>query len=65
MNKPPLGDIFRPEVPGERRKRDKAIGKGNFEHGYTEREVADHLRIHFTSVSRILRARAKDKMLRK
>jgi len=31
------------------------------EHGYTQREVADHLRIHFTSVSRILRAR--DKML--
>jgi hypothetical protein len=63
MNKPPLGDIFRPEVLGDRRKRDKSIGKAVFEHGYTQREVADHLRIHFTSVSRILRA--KDKMLRK
>ena len=63
MNKPPLGDIFRPEVLGDRRKRDKAIGKAVFEHGYTQREVADHLRIHFTSVSRILRA--KDKMLTK
>jgi len=63
MNKPPLGDIFSPEVLGDRRKRDKSIGKAVFEHGYTQREVADHLRIHFTSVSRILRAR--DKMLRK
>jgi hypothetical protein len=63
MNKPPLGHIFRPEVLGYRRKRDKSIGKAVFEHGYTQREVADHLRIHFTSVSRILRA--KDKMLRK
>jgi REP element-mobilizing transposase RayT len=63
MNKPPLGDIFRPEVLGDRRKRDKGISKAVFEHGYTQREVADHLRIHFTSVSRILRA--KEKMLRK
>jgi hypothetical protein len=61
MNKPPLGDIFGPEVLGDRRKRDKSIGKAVLEHGYTQREVADHLRIHFTSVSRILRAR--DKML--
>jgi len=63
MNKPPLGEIFRPEVLGDRQKRDRGIGKAVFEHGYTQREVADYLRIHFTSVSRILRA--KDKMLRK
>jgi transcriptional regulator with XRE-family HTH domain len=59
MNKPPLGDIFGPEVLGDRRKRDKSIGKAVLEHGYTQREVADHLGIHFTSVSRILRARDK------
>jgi DNA-directed RNA polymerase specialized sigma subunit len=63
MDKPRLGDIFRPEVLGDRQKRDKGIGKAVFEHGYTQREVADYLRIHFTSVSRILRA--KDKMLKK
>ena len=102
MNKPPLGDIFGPEVLGDRGKRDKNIGKAVLEHGYTPREVTDHLytatliigkavipakagiqkntgfrvkpgmtnrirlmssciRIHFTFVSRILRAR--DKML--
>jgi putative transposase len=63
MNKPSLEDIFRPQVLGDRRKRDKGIGRAVFEHGYTQREVADHLRIHFTSVSRILRT--KEKMLRK
>jgi len=63
MNKPPLGDIFRPEVFGDRRKRDRRIVEAVLEHGYTQREVADHLRIHFTSVSRILRA--KEKMLTK
>ena len=63
MNNPPLRDIFKPEVVGDKRKRDRSIGEAVFEHGYTQREVADHLRIHFTSVSRILRG--EDKMLRK
>ena len=63
MNEPPLREIFRSEVLGDKRKRDKSIGEEVFEHGYTQREVADHLRFHFTSVSRILRA--KDKMPRK
>ena len=63
MNRPPLKDIFRSEVLGDIRKRDKSIGEAVFGHGYTQREVADHLRIHFTSISRILRA--KDKMLTK
>ena len=59
MNKPPLEDIFRPEVLGDKRKRDKGIGRAVFEHGYTQREVADHLGIHFTSVSSILRVKRK------
>ena len=63
MNKPPLRDIFRSEVLGNKRKRDESIREAVFEHGYTQREVADHLNIHFTSVSRILRA--KDEMLTK
>jgi putative transposase len=62
MNKPSLRAIFRSEVLRDKRKRDKSIGEAVFEHGYTQREVADHLRIHFTSVSRILRA--KDEMLK-
>ena len=59
MNKPPVGDMFGPEVLGDRQKRDKSIGKAVLEHGYTQREVADHLKIHFTYVSRFLRARDK------
>jgi DNA-directed RNA polymerase specialized sigma subunit len=63
MNRPPLRDIFRSEVLRDKRKRDERIGEAVFEHGYTQREVADHLRIHFSSVSRILRT--KDEMLTK
>jgi hypothetical protein len=61
MNKPPLRDIFKLEVVRDKGKRNKSIREAVFEHGYTQREVADHLGIHFTSVSRILRA--KDEML--
>jgi hypothetical protein len=59
MNKPPLTDIFRSEVLRDRDKRNKCIGEAVFEHGYTQREVADYLRMHFTSVSRILRKKKK------
>jgi hypothetical protein len=59
MNKPPLGEIFTPAIIGDKRKRDKNIGRAVFEHGYTQREVADHLGMHFTSVSRIMREKGK------
>jgi hypothetical protein len=54
-----LGDIFRPEVLPDRRKRDRSIGKAVLEHGYTQGEVADYLGAHFTSVSRVIGARYK------
>jgi hypothetical protein len=63
MNKPPLREILGLEVLRDKRKRNKSIREAVFGHGYTQREVADYLRIHFTSVSRILRANGK--MLRK
>jgi putative transposase len=55
MNKPSLRDIFKLEGLRDRRKRNKGIREAVFEHGYTQREVADHLGMHFTSVSRMLR----------
>jgi REP element-mobilizing transposase RayT len=59
MNRPSLEEIFISDVLGDKRKRDKSIGEAVFKHGYTQREVADHLRIHFTSVSRILRTKGR------
>jgi len=60
---PALLTEFFSQVLEKKMGRDKGIEKAVFEHGYTQREVANHLRIHFTSVSRILRA--KDEMLKK
>lgn len=59
MNRPPLKDIFRSQVGGDKLERDRRIREAVLEHGYTQREVADHLRIHFTSVNRILRIKCQ------
>jgi len=59
MNRPDLRDLFRAEVLRDKRKRNERMAKAVMEHGYTQREVADHLRMHFTSVSRILRTEEK------
>jgi hypothetical protein len=59
MDRPSLKDIFRSEALGDKRERDKSIAEAVFNHGYTQREIADHLGIHFTSVSRILRQKTK------
>ena len=48
-----------PMVLGDKRRRDDSIGETVLEHGYTQREVTDHLAIYFTSVSRILREKDK------
>jgi hypothetical protein len=57
INRPPLSDILGLGVLRDKRKRNESIRGAVFEHGYTQREVADHLGIHFTSVSRILRTK--------
>jgi hypothetical protein len=41
----------------DRRERDERIFEAVEKHGYTQREVADHLGLRFTSVSRIMKAR--------
>lgn len=55
MSRPSLEKIFE-GVLGDRRKRDRAIVAAVEEYGYTQREVADHIGMHFTSISRIVRA---------
>ena len=63
MNRPPLKDIFTADTLGDKRERNEKIIKAVDSYGYTQREVADYLGIHFTSVSRIMRG--MEKMLKK
>lgn len=63
LSRPALEEVLGSEVLRNRRARDEAMRKAVYDHGYTQKEVADHLGLHFTSVSRILRT--KGKMLKK
>jgi plasmid maintenance system antidote protein VapI len=40
-------------------KRNKKIEEAVERYGYAQREVADHLGMHFTSISRIMRERKR------
>ena len=55
MNSPILGKLFEEKVIGDKRRRDKRIVEAVEGFGYSQREVADHLGMHFTSINRIMR----------
>jgi len=63
MNRPRLEEIFSKGILRDRRKRDGKIAKARDgkiakaieAYGYTQREIADYLGMHFTSISRIMR----------
>jgi putative transposase len=55
MNRPILGKLFEEEVIGDKRRRDKRIVEAVEGFGYSQREVADYLGMHFSSIRRIIR----------
>ncbi len=58
-DRPALEKIFDKSILDDKRKRDEKIAETVEKYGYTQRAVADHLGMHFTYVSRILRGRKK------
>jgi putative transposase len=50
VGRPPLSEIVK--KPGDRRERTKSVQKAVIEYGYTLKEVADYLGIHYSTVSR-------------
>lgn len=56
-NRPPLEKIFNERILCNKRKRDRNISEAVEKYGYTQRAIADHLGVHFTYVSRILKER--------
>lgn len=54
MQRPRLEEIFSENILQDRRKRDRKIAEAVEVYGYRQREIADYLRMHFTSISRIM-----------
>ena len=55
LNRPNLTEIIK-DARGDKRKRDRAITEAVKGWGYSEREVADYVRLHYSTVSRLIRA---------
>jgi putative transposase len=59
LNRPDLATLFIDEVIRDKEKRNHLIAEAIEEHGYKQKEIADHLKIHFSSISRILQLTTK------
>jgi len=55
LDRPDLQSIFTEDVRGDILKRDEKITEAVYRYGYRQKEVADHLGMHFSSISRIMR----------
>jgi hypothetical protein len=53
-SRPSLEKIFTAKTSGSIMRRNKTIVKAVEEYGYRQREIADHLGMYFTSISRIV-----------
>jgi len=56
-NQPALAKIFTEKMIRDKQKRDKKIAEAVEKHLYSQREIAAHLGLHYTSVSRIINGR--------
>ena len=59
-NRPGLKQLFPEKAFPTKEKRNKKIVEAVERYGYTQREVADHLGLYFTSVSRIMKAASSE-----
>jgi len=54
INRPGLKEIFSAEVVNKKSKRDKKIREAALMHGYSQKEVADYLGLHYSTISRLV-----------
>jgi putative transposase len=57
VSRPGFDALFTHSIVYIRETRDRKIAEAVKEYGYTQREVADYLGMHFSSVSRIMRGK--------
>jgi putative transposase len=52
--RPVLAELLDEEIQRDKVRRNRAIYRAHVKYGYTLREIADHLRVHYTTVSKIM-----------
>ena len=56
LNRPGLDELFENRGRRDRSKRNEIMLKAVMEHGYSQKEIAAHLGLHYSTVSRLLGA---------
>jgi hypothetical protein len=56
-SRPPLHRLFGEQILQNQQEKYERIVEAIEQHGYTQKEIADHLGFHFSSISRILRTK--------
>jgi len=59
LGRPGLEDLFSGKVVRDRKMRNERVGRAVGEWGYSQRVVADYLRLHYSTLSRIMKEREK------
>ena len=49
-----IAELLHEEIRRDKDQRNRAIYHGHVTYGYTLKEIADHLRVHDTTVSKVL-----------
>ncbi len=57
LGRPGLKDMFSEKVMKDRKTRNERVARAVGEWGYSQREVANYLRLHDSTLSRIMNAR--------
>ncbi|MHB8882041.1 MAG: REP-associated tyrosine transposase [Thermodesulfovibrionales bacterium] len=57
VDRPELADIFNQRTAPRSDDRSKKIREAVEKHGYSQREIAEHLGMHYTSISRLMRTK--------
>ncbi len=55
LNRPELKKIFNGDTLSNKRRRDDKIKEAVEKHGYSQKEVAGYLKMHYSTISRILK----------
>jgi hypothetical protein len=55
QQRPGLDDLFSYQVKKNKEKRNKLMYMAIVEHGYSQKDIADYLRLHYSTVSRLIR----------
>ncbi len=58
MNRPSLQELFE-NTTANKKKRNEKIQTANYEHGYSQKEIADYLEMHYSTISRLINNKVK------